>query len=237
MTLEGKDTWFISAQAYLEKALATIEETYSKLESLFGKSHMDTPAPTDFHPEIDNDKTDFLDDDTTTLYQSYIGILRWAVELGQIDINHFTSTMAKFLAAPRQGHLYAVLRCFAYIKKHLQSQIIKDSAERNWEHIDWVSKDWSRFYPDIARLYGNHGELLPTDMPEARGKPVQINLFCDAAHATDLKTRCSTIGFVFLLNGTPIQWYSKHQNTIEGSTFGSEFVALKIAADAHDASN
>jgi hypothetical protein len=64
---------------------------------------------------------------------------------------------------------------------------------------------------------------------------VQLNLFCDAAHATDLITRRSTTGYVFFLNGTPIQWYSKRQNTIESSTFGSEFVALKIATEANEA--
>jgi hypothetical protein len=137
--------------------------------------------------------------------------------------------MAKFSVAPRQGHLLALLKCFAYIKKHLQSRIVIDADERNWDDIDWISKYWSRFYPDI------HGELIPGDMPKPHGNPIQVNHFCDAAHATDLKTRRSTTRFVFLLNGTPVQWYSKMQNTIEGSTFGSEFVALKIAADANDA--
>jgi hypothetical protein len=60
-------------------------------------------------------------------------------------------------------------------------------------------------------------------------------MFCDAAHATDLVTRRSTTGIIFFLNGTPIHWYSKRQNTIESSTFGSEFVALKIAAEMNDA--
>jgi hypothetical protein len=32
-----------------------------------------------------------------------------------------------------------------------------------------------------------------------------------------------------------VNWYSKRQNTIESSTFGSEFVAIKIAAEMNDA--
>jgi hypothetical protein len=48
----------------------------------------------------------------STVYQSYIGILRWAVELGRVDVAHFAGTMAKkFNATPRQGHLTAVVRC------------------------------------------------------------------------------------------------------------------------------
>ena len=32
----------------------------------------------------------------------------------------------------------------------------------------------------------------------------------------------------------PIQWYSKRQNTVESSTFGSEFVALRTAIEMSD---
>jgi hypothetical protein len=37
------------------------------------------------------------------------------------------------------------------------------------------------------------------------------------------------MGIIIFLNGAPIMWYSKKHNTVETSTFGSEFVALKIA--------
>ncbi|MGH7974092.1 MAG: Ty1/Copia family ribonuclease HI [bacterium] len=33
------------------------------------------------------------------------------------------------------------------------------------------------------------------------------------------------------MNSAPIKWYSKRQNIVESSTFGSEFVALKIAVE------
>ena len=59
-------------------------------------------------------------------------------------------------------------------------------------------------------------------------------MFCDAAHAADLLTRRSTTGITFFLNGAPIKWYSKRHNTIESSTFGSKFIALKIATEMND---
>jgi Reverse transcriptase (RNA-dependent DNA polymerase) len=117
--INGSEYWYISAESYLKKALNTVEERFGKLDTLFGKSQLNTPAPTNFHPEIDT--SDFLDEDGTTLYQSYIGIIRWEIELGHIDLAHFGSTMAKFSMAPREGHLSAVVRAFAYVKKHLQS--------------------------------------------------------------------------------------------------------------------
>ena len=33
----------------------------------------------------------------------------------------------------------------------------------------------------------------------------------------------------------PIQWFSKRQNTVETSTFGAEFIALKIVTELNDA--
>ena len=99
--------WYMSAEEYLKKAIPEIERRFGNLTSLFGKSQLDTPEPTDFHPEID--QTDFLDEDNLWLYQSYIGILRWATELGRVELTHTAATMAKFSTAPRQGHLRALL--------------------------------------------------------------------------------------------------------------------------------
>ena len=35
----------------------------------------------------------------------------------------------------------------------------------------------------------------------------------------------------FCLLNAPVVWYSKRQNTVESSTFGSEFVALRVATE------
>ena len=41
----------------------------------------------------------------------------------------------------------------------------------------------------------------------------------------------SVTGILHLVNKTPIDWYSKKQNTVETSTYGSEFVAARIATE------
>lgn len=225
---DGSFAWSMSAEEYLKKAIPEIERKFGNIVNLFGKSQLDTPAPTDFHPEID--QSAFLDDDGAWLYQSYIGILRWAVELGRVELNHTAATMAKFSTAPREGHLRAVIRTFAYCKKHITSMIVFDPTPRNFAGITWDGVDWAEFYPDAV----TEGEGIPPNAPEPRGNPVHLTMFCDASHATDLVTRRSTTGILFFLNGAPIKWYSKRQNTIESSTFGSEFVALKIAVEMND---
>ena len=81
-----------------------------------------------------------------------------------------------------------------------------------------------RFYPDAE-------ERVPTNAPAPRGKPVQINAFVDVDHAGNLATIRSHSGILIFLNMAPISWYSKRQNSVETSTFLSEFVALKITTE------
>ena len=54
-----------------------------------------------------------------------------------------------------------------------------------------------------------------------------MTAFVDSDHAGDLLTRRSRTGFLIYLNSAPIYWYSKKQNSIETSSFGSEFTAMK----------
>ena len=49
----------------------------------------------------------------------------------------------------------------------------------------------------------------------------------DADHASDTVTRGSRTGFLIFLQGSPIYWHSWKQTSVESSTFGSEFVAMK----------
>ena len=53
---------------------------------------------------IDN-TTSELKADGLQYYQELIGVLRWAVEIGRLDILLEVSLMSAHLALPRQGHL------------------------------------------------------------------------------------------------------------------------------------
>jgi hypothetical protein len=56
-----------------------------------------------YRPELDD--TDMCDEELHTVYQNIIGILRWIVELGRIDINLEVSLLSQYLVSPRIGHL------------------------------------------------------------------------------------------------------------------------------------
>ena len=87
--------------------------------------------------------------------------------------------------------------------------------------------DWYDFYRDA-------NERLPSDMPPPWGRLVSTHCFVDSDHTGDKVTHRSQIGILIFLNRAPIIWYSKRQNTVETSTFGSEFITMKTAVEQID---
>ncbi len=144
------------------------------------------------------------------------------MELGRIDITAEVSMLAAYTASPRIGHFNALMHMFSYLHKHDRSKLVFDDT---YQIItDEESYDWEAFYP-YAR------EELPPNAPEPRGNPVQKVCYVDADHAGDLLTRRSRTGVLLYLNTAPIIWYSKKQNSVETSTYGSEYIALKTAIE------
>jgi hypothetical protein len=176
-----------------------------------------------YRPELE-DVTDELDSELSSRYSQLIGILRWMVELGRIDIYHEVSVLSQYLALPRHRHLEAVYHIFAYLDKHEKSSIVFDPADPYFDPVAFQEVDWSEFYGDVV-------EKLPPKTPKPMGNSVNITCFVDANHAENVVTRRSHTGILFYLQNMPIIWHSRRQNTVETSTFGSEFVALRNARD------
>ena len=68
-------------------------------------------------------------------------------------------------------------------------------------------------------------------MPEQLGEAVTTTTTLDANFNHWLATGKSLTGLLHFVNKTPIDWYSKKQATVETATYGSEFVAAKIATE------
>ena len=84
--------------------------------------------------------------------------------------------------------------------------------------------DWKDFY-EVEE------EPTPSDIPAPRGKSVSMTCWVDASHASNKVTMRSHTGIFIKLNGAPVTWYSKSQHSVKTSTFGSEFVALRIITE------
>ena len=157
------------------------------------KSKAPSVLPTGYKPELD--ASTLCNDDLTNYFQQQIGVLRWAVELGRIDICTEVSMLASFCAAPRTGHLDAVMHMFAYLATHKRSHIVFDPA--CVQHQERPKPNWSDFYQDAR-------EEVPPDAPAPRGRPVQITAFVDSDHAGDKVTRRSRTGVLIYMNKAPI---------------------------------
>ena len=77
--------------------------------------------------------------------------------------------------------------------------------------------------------------MIPRHIPEALGNYFAIKYYVDAKHAGKLANRRSHSGIIIYVNNAPIVWYSKIQNIVEYSSFGSEFVALVISTETVEA--
>ena len=72
-------------------------------------------------------------------------------------------------------------------------------------------------------------------MPETIGKYVVIKAYVDANYAGNMANRSSHYGIIIYVNNAPIIWYSKQNNTVETSIFGSDFFAIRIVAEMIEA--
>jgi len=215
------DTWTIGSKAYLVEALRVVKQRIAgKKYHLQLQKKVKTVLPSGYKPELDGSKE--VDDETAIVYMQFVGILRWLVELGRIDVAAGVSMMSAYNAMPRVGHFHAVLHMFAYLENNLDWELAMDCRPKEWNVIP--EQSWKEFYP-FAK------DELPPDMPEPLGKAVELTMFVDASHAANVVTRQSRTGVIIYVMGAPVIWFSKKQNSIETSSFGSEFMALKTGIE------
>ncbi len=101
-------------KAAVETVKALLAEEGRELKT--GKRPHKGPLPLGYKPELDVTKE--LDADQTQRCQQLIGILRWAVEQGQVDILTEVAMMSQYHANPREGHLEALYLIFCYLWKN-----------------------------------------------------------------------------------------------------------------------
>ena len=136
--------------------------------------------------------------------------------------------MSSQLALPREGHLEQVLHILGYLKEHKKLRLMMDSSYPDINEKWFKHYNWEDFYRDAK-------EAIPPKMPEPRGNYVTTSCFVDADLAGNKVTRRSQTGVLIFVNQAPIHYYSKKQPTVETSTFGAEFCAMKVAVEMIEA--
>ena len=216
----GIYAWGMSPSKYVNQAVKNCQ-TYltEKLNDRYKiPTRADNPFPTTYCP--DTDTTEPLDPECSSFYQHLIGVLRWMVELGRVDIATEVSMLSSYLAYPREGHLEAAIHLMGYLRLKHNTRLVFDPTYPDINLDSFPTYDWTEFYGDVT-------EAIPTDMPKPLGKEVDLRMMVDSDHAGDKLTRRSRTGFLIYCNMALIVWLSKRQPTIETSVFGAEFFAMK----------
>ena len=82
-TADGTECWMMSAEKYVKAAVENVKLRLSKSNCRL-PYRCDTHMDTTYHPS--EDATKEMNAEGLHLYQELIGILRWEVEIGRVDI-------------------------------------------------------------------------------------------------------------------------------------------------------
>ena len=203
-----------------------IEKMAMGYETMFGEkpsTKVHSPLEKGDHPELDT--SELLDQNGIQQYQSLIGSLQWAISLGRFDIATAVMSLSSFRALPRRGHLDRAKRICSYLYRMKHATIRFRTHEPDYSDLPVAVHKWD------ASVYGDVEEELPYKAPPPLGKQVILTHYVDANLYHNVMTGRSVTGVLHLINGTPIDWYSKKQATVETATYGSEFVAARTCVE------
>ena len=179
MRLEnGVWAWAKIPASYVKESVSNVEKYLAELADArwqLPKKKAKNPFIGDYGPEMDN--TPALEHDIASWYQYLIGMLRWTVEIGRVDIITEVSMMAAHMAMPREGHLEVVLHVFELLRQKYNSRMAFDPIYSIINMNEFKEWKWKDFYGDLK-------EAIPPNAPEERGKEVDLRGYDDSDHAT-----------------------------------------------------
>ena len=133
--LNGVQAWALSSSKYVQEAVQNVENYLrDELGGWTLRKRAPTPFMSEYEPHMDTTKQVSME--LATYYQSQIGILRWMVEMGRIDIATEVSLLASHVALPQEGHLH-------------NSRLALDPTYPQVHMGDCREVDWTDFYGEV----------------------------------------------------------------------------------------
>lgn len=218
----GNDLVFDEQSGMYRMGCATyLKEALTRIEKIFGEIRKQkSPMSDKARPEIDDSPLLSVEDHRT--YQMLIGVAQWLVCCGRMDVNHAVTSLSRFNAAPREGHLEMLLRVFGYLKKFRNKWIQFNPGKFKVEKANILQADFLEKYSDAT-------EDVEPGLPEPLGTPMQTSICTDSDHAHDVVTRRSITGVLVYVGLTPVSSVSRRQTAIASSTYEAEFMAMRTA--------
>ena len=177
------------------------------------------------HPELD--QSPFLNAEEIQQFQHVIGVCQWLVVSGRFDINYAVSSLSRFSIAPWKRHLELAREIVGFLRKYPKRGYwinpLPPNTPPDYEVI--------AIKEDFSYQYSYFQEEIDPRFPTPLSSELAITLFVDADHAHDKVTGRSITGLLGFVGSTPVIWSSKRQSSVQTSTFGAEFMALKKAVE------
>ena len=138
-------------------------------------------------------------------YLTVVGQHQLLVTLGRFDLHAHVATMARFRAAPRQGHMDRLKRIYASAIRTKDYEVRFRTDQHDYSFLPDQDFDWA------YSVYSDVHKILPDDMPEPLGSAVITTTTMDANLNHCLVPGKSLTGCLHCVNKTPVDWNSKKQ--------------------------
>ena len=119
--------WSLSQSKYVQEAVQNrqnhLKENYSGKYELFVNAP--NPFPLGYKPDMD--VSPLLWPDKASYYQTIIGVMRWMVKLGCVDISVEVSQLSSFIDMPRKRHMVSTLHIMSYLGIRHSSLLVLDT--------------------------------------------------------------------------------------------------------------
>jgi hypothetical protein len=209
----------ISSATYTKEVIRKYQTDFEPIRKF------NIPMDPKCHPELDN--TPLLQEAGIKHFQRIIGICQWLIVSGRFDLCYAITSLSRFSAGAREGHLEAARQVMGYLRKYPRRGYVVNPVS---PHFDPVYSN-VEVKCDFGNQYSYFREELDPRFPKPLLKEMDFNVFIDADHAHDKVTGRSITGLFATLGCTPVSWRSKRQTSVQTSTFGAEFTALKAGVE------
>ena len=159
----GQPAFATSSNKYVQEAVVVIEQRMKDLNLAYTKAAKSPKNPfsnTKYRPELD--VTEFCTEPLHQFYQQVIGIQRWMIEIGRIDISTEVSLLSRYLSQPRNGHLHQALHMVSYLKNNECMELCYDPTKINIQEHTILPSERAQAKANVMRLmYPDAIDYLP----------------------------------------------------------------------------
>ena len=134
-------------------------------------------------------------------------------------------TMSRFRQQLRVGHLERLKRIIDYLANLHHGLLRFRTHVPDYSNLPHKEYDWQR------TVYSGAKEEIPHDIPEPKEKHVTTTTCVEANLHHDQVTGRAVTACLHIVNAAPSYWNTKRRFIVETATFGTEFVAARIATD------